>query len=225
MIMVLTTRVDVQNTTCTTQVEQKGCCGHSGAATWACFWLMDIRLALQPWNPMYPGLWERKSTNIFRYLQTLGTPSWYGPPGAGSPHPAPMWEAVWGATWYRVTWSERSLPSFLVKRHNSIFYGDSEIIEIEILKLELEKCWNQIMHAQLLQLCLTLCDPIDCSLPDSSVHGILQARILEWVIISFSWGSSQPRDWTPHPLSPALAGEFFTTSATCETLIRSYWHG
>ena len=154
---------------------------------------MDIRSALQPWNPMYPGLWERKSTNIFRYLQTLGTPSWYGPPGAGSPHPAPMWEAVWGATWYRVTWSERSLPSFLVKRHNSIFYGDSEIIEIEILKLELEKCWNQIMHAQLLQLCLTLCDPIDCSLPDSSVHGILQARIHpmnSWSVVAMAPHSS-----------------------------------
>ena len=49
------------------------------------------------------------------------------------------------------------------------------------------------MHAQS---CLTLCDPVDCSLPDSSVHGILQARILEWVAISSSKGSSQPRDRT-----------------------------
>ena len=43
------------------------------------------------------------------------------------------------------------------------------------------------------QLCLALCDPLDCSPPGSSVHGILQARILEWVAISFSWGSSWPR--------------------------------
>ena len=42
------------------------------------------------------------------------------------------------------------------------------------------------VHAQSLQLCLTLHDPMDCSLPDSSVHRILQARILEWVAISFS---------------------------------------
>ena len=42
------------------------------------------------------------------------------------------------------------------------------------------------------QLCLTLCDPIDCSPPDSSVHGILQARILEWVAIPFSKRSSRP---------------------------------
>ena len=46
------------------------------------------------------------------------------------------------------------------------------------------------------QLCSTLCIPIDCSLPSSSVHGILQARILEWVAVPFSRGSSQPRDWT-----------------------------
>ena len=42
-------------------------------------------------------------------------------------------------------------------------------------------------------LCPTLCDPIDCSLPVSSVHGIIQARILEWVAISSSRQSSQPR--------------------------------
>ena len=47
-----------------------------------------------------------------------------------------------------------------------------------------------------LQLCLTLCNPMDCSPPDSSVHGILQARILEWVAIFFSRGSSWPRDRT-----------------------------
>ena len=43
---------------------------------------------------------------------------------------------------------------------------------------------------------LTLCDPMNCSPPGPSVHGILQATILEWVVISFSWESSQPRDWT-----------------------------
>ena len=46
------------------------------------------------------------------------------------------------------------------------------------------------------QSCLTLCDPTDCSPPDSSVYGIFPARILEWVAIPFSKGSSQPRDWT-----------------------------
>ena len=44
------------------------------------------------------------------------------------------------------------------------------------------------------QSCLTLCDPVDCSPSGSSVHGILQARILEWFATRFSRGSSQPRD-------------------------------
>ena len=53
-----------------------------------------------------------------------------------------------------------------------------------------------ILCANLLQWCPTLCSPVDCSLPGSSVHGIFQAWILEWVVISFFKGSSQPRDQT-----------------------------
>ena len=49
------------------------------------------------------------------------------------------------------------------------------------------------------QLCPTLCDPMDSSLPGSSVHWILQAGILEWVAISFSRGYSRPRDQTQVP--------------------------
>ena len=52
-------------------------------------------------------------------------------------------------------------------------------------------------ESEVAQLYLTLSNPMDCSLPRSSIHGIFQARILEWVAISFSRGSSQPRDWTP----------------------------
>ena len=59
--------------------------------------------------------------------------------------------------------------------------------------------------------CLTLCSPADCSPPGSSIHGILQARILECVAISFSWVSSWPRDWT---LVSCIAGRFFTVWAT-----------
>ena len=57
------------------------------------------------------------------------------------------------------------------------------------------------------QLCLNLWNPTDCSLPDSSLHGILQARILEWVAIPFSRRSSLPRDWT---CVSHIAGRFFT---------------
>ena len=52
------------------------------------------------------------------------------------------------------------------------------------------------MHAKSLQLSLTLCNPMDCSPPGSSVHRIHQAEILEWVAISFSKGSAWPRDQT-----------------------------
>ena len=52
------------------------------------------------------------------------------------------------------------------------------------------------IESEVAQLCLTLCDPLDCSVSGSSVHGILQARILEWVAISFSGESSRPRDQT-----------------------------
>jgi len=55
------------------------------------------------------------------------------------------------------------------------------------------------------QSCPTLCDPMDCSIPVSSVHGIFQARVLEWVAISFSRGSSWPRDWTRSPILQADA--------------------
>ena len=52
------------------------------------------------------------------------------------------------------------------------------------------------MHAESLQLCPILCDLMNCRLPDSSVHGILQARTLEWVTMVSSKGSSRPRNQT-----------------------------
>ena len=54
--------------------------------------------------------------------------------------------------------------------------------------------WIYVSEMKITQLCLTLCDPVESSLPGFFVHGGLQARILEWVAIPFSKGSSQPRD-------------------------------
>ena len=71
------------------------------------------------------------------------------------------------------------------------------------------------------QLCPTLYDPVDCSAPGSSVHGISQARTLEWVVISSSRGSPRPRDRTPSPVSPASAGGFFTTAPPRKPLLTS----
>ena len=67
------------------------------------------------------------------------------------------------------------------------------------------------------QSCLTLCDPTDCSLPGSSVHGILQARILEWAAIPFSRGSFQPRDRTCVCSVYCIAGGFFFYHCTSVT--------
>ena len=87
----------------------------------------------------------------------------------------------------------------------------------------LGKLWlrNYCLHflcAKSLQLCPTLCDPMDCSPLGSSVHGIPQARILEWVAVSYSRDlpdiGTEPKSLT----SPALAGGFFTSLATWEAI-------
>ena len=74
--------------------------------------------------------------------------------------------------------------------------------------------WEAPESVSVIQLCPTLCRPMDCSLPGSSVHRIFQARILEWVAISSSKGSFQPRDQTQ---VSCIAGRFFTNWATRET--------
>ena len=66
--------------------------------------------------------------------------------------------------------------------------------------------------------CVWLCNPLDCSPQDSSVHGISQARLLEWVTIFFSRESSQPRNRT-HICVSCIAGRFFTQEA-----IREVWN-
>ena len=73
-------------------------------------------------------------------------------------------------------------------------------------------------ESEVAQSCPTLCDPMDCSLPGSSVHGIFQAIVLEWIAISFSKGSSQPRDWTQ---ISRIVDRCFTIWATREVLSSS----
>ena len=67
------------------------------------------------------------------------------------------------------------------------------------------------VSAKSLQSCPTLCDPVDYSLPGSSVHEILQARILEWFAMPSSKGSSPPTDQTHMSCISSIAGGFFTT--------------
>ena len=87
------------------------------------------------------------------------------------------------------------------------------IMKIDYIKLvSIITC----VHAKSLQLCLTLCNPMDCSPPGSSVHGILQARMWEWVAL-LSSGDLLNTGIKPVSLtSPALAGSFFITRAIWE---------
>ena len=80
--------------------------------------------------------------------------------------------------------------------------------------------WYMKVKVSIAHLVPTLCNPMHCSPPSSSVHGILQARMLKWVAIPFSRGSSQPRDWTQ---AFCTVGRFFTIWATREAhVIHSY---
>ena len=74
--------------------------------------------------------------------------------------------------------------------------------------------WKSFSHVQL------FCNHMDYSLSGSSFHGIFQARILEWIAISFSRGSSWPRDWTG---VSCIAGRFYTISATREAIYSSIY--
>ena len=76
-----------------------------------------------------------------------------------------------------------------------------------------EREWNRSVMSD-------SCDPMDCSLPGFSVHGIFQARVLEWVAISFSRRSSLPRDWTRVSY---IVGRCFTVWATREFIPISFF--
>ena len=69
--------------------------------------------------------------------------------------------------------------------------------------------------SEVAQSCPTVCDPMDCKLPGSSIHGIFQARVLEWGAMAFSRGSSWPRDWTQ---VSHIVGRCFMVWATREVL-------
>ena len=95
-----------------------------------------------------------------------------------------------------------SLPCILHSSNTKAFATLFMLFCLELVAL--------YVHAKSLQSCPTVCDPMHCSQPGSSVQGVLQARILEWVAVPFCRGSSWPRDWTGVSYkSPILAGRFF----------------
>ena len=84
------------------------------------------------------------------------------------------------------------------------------------------KAYVPCVHAKSLQSCPALCDTVDCSPPGSSVHGIVQARILEWVALPSPGDLPDPGIKSRSLKSPALAGRLFTTSATWEAPLKAY---
>ena len=106
----------------------------------------------------------------------------------------------------------------LQRKKNDLKQGISEL-KTESTLAKITKPAAAAAAIQSRQSCPTLCDPMDCSLRGSSVHGILQARILKWVSTSYSRGSSQPRawNWVSH-----TAGRFFTVGATREGITRMH---
>ena len=114
-----------------------------------------------------------------------------------------------------ILWYVLNMPSKLPLIFTFLF------LDLTFSGLQLFHLWNGLASTSLIsewsevaQSCPTLCDPVDCRLPGFSVHEIFQARILEWVAIPFSRGSSQPRDWTHVSYVCCTAGRFFTFWAT-----------
>ena len=107
------------------------------------------------------------------------------------------------------------LPDSRIGCYVTIFQNISNLRDVFYREMSKVRNIWPIWHLKVLvaQSCPTLCNSMDCSLPGSSVHGILQARILEWIAIPFSQGSSWPRDWTR---VSCIAGRFFTIWATRE---------
>ena len=110
--------------------------------------------------------------------------------------------------WLAVHLLVLSLHSFFFPSKTP-FYPDSSLTK------SLRAIWKTVIPVLSHSILLTLCEPRDCSPPGSFVHGILQARILEWVAILFSRASSQCRDLT---WVSRIAGRLFTVWATREAL-------
>ena len=106
-----------------------------------------------------------------------------------------------------------TLIQYLLHLGVDMYYKITEKISVSNLWFKMgisleNKCMNK---GEIAQLCPTLCDPLDCNPPGSSIHAIFQARILEWVAIPISRGSFWPRDQTR---VSRIAGRLFTIWAT-----------
>ena len=120
-------------------------------------------------------------------------------------------------------WATREVPSpyFKVNRFGFLIVAGNFFLHQRLYQCLVEKLEEGIEEgeSEVTQSCPTLCHPMDCSLPGSSVHGIFQARILKWASISFSRGSSPLRDQT---WVSCIAGRCFAVWATREAWKKAY---
>ena len=142
-----------------------------------------------------------------------------------NPRTGAWWPAIYGVaqSWTRLRWLRSSLAVWLVTCVGVSLLGFmlcgtlcASWTQLTISFSMLGKFSTIIIKCLVTQSCLTLCEPMDYSPPGSSVHGILQASLLEWVAVPFSRGSSQPMDWTH---ISGTAGKFFTIWATREATL------
>ena len=161
------------------------------------------------------------SGNTRKSQQPLGL----GTPKGGLEH---VCKSLWGLSWrlknQRMMPGNQESPRIWLLSYKPLQPWTSPCVSLDLSQLTCELC-RQLLPApaepvaldltpslqrkekvSVTQSCPTLCDPVDCCQPGSSVRGIFQARILEWVAISFFRGSSQPRDRT---WVSCMAGRFF----------------
>ena len=137
--------------------------------------ILDAMMPKLRWAELcsFQRFWGKSPPCLFQLLVT---------PGSLWDH-NPIWSHFQILTYIHKDPLSKHSQVLKVKTYTHLFWGDHHS--------------TQYMHAKLLQSCLTLCDPMDCSPPGSSVHDtILQARILEWITMPSFRGSSWPRDWT-----------------------------
>ena len=118
---------------------------------------------------------------------------------------------------------KKSLPPWsvysLYANHHAATWKNGPKVKLYLQNYNIQlRIVNEVKWSEVAQSCPTLCDPMDCSLPGSSVHGIFQAIVLEWIAISFSRGSSRPRDRTQ---VSCIIGTHFTVWSTSATLLFS----
>ena len=170
---------------------------------------------------IWPQAWAQVSSSVFLRINYTRNPLGIllkftsGSEGLGR-----VWESYiyWAPKWHSSNWSSAP-PANKAKQQDRMGLGPRlwSIIPAQDCPVDWKKEREREgkKESEVTQLCLTLCDPVDCSLLVSSVHGIFQARVLEWIAISFFRGSSQPRNRTH---VSHTVGRRFTIWATREVL-------